>query len=487
MPSDLLELTRQIHQAPIIGAGLAESMIGSYRKGQEIEQMRREMEAQQQLRQLFAQGQQPTLRQIGAVNPELALKYGPMNPEYLKMQTDIMRTNQQMQETQQKMEFERLNRQGLAVTPFIDEFHQKIAAGMPEKTAIAEFNAKLGEISPMLDQMGIGFRTSLANGIANPYQLENTYAGFNAPTMRLKQLEAQNKSFGEASGQRMVPSKPTFSEAEGRIDVNNGYPIRLPGMGDPYLNPGAGMGGGTGGGLPQPQPTTIESGTSIDSIIRMLQDPSTPQQDKSNMLKALERMVIAGGGDGGAPKLYTPEEARQKKAEDEAKAAALKKEAELKTEDKQAFNKNVNVYEEIPDIKRIDDLIDNSIGGDLDYWVNRVGNVAATSLAKGDNTAALKVIAGQLVQTAEKMPGAQSDQELKAKIASVGGIDQMTSPSERKTALHELVNVMDRRIANRVDDLDITEAQAVRLAKEGKISKETLAAIHRQHSKKWGR
>lgn len=490
MASDLLELTRQIQQAPIIGAGLADSLIGSYRKGQEIEQARREMEAQQQLRALFARGQQPSMGEIGQYAPELAMKYNPMGLENLKLQSEIMKSQQQMAESQQKQEFERLNRQGQAVVPLIDEYHMMVQQGMPEMQAQERFRARLGQLIPALEQAGIGFKAGLTGNVT-PEQFEQIYAGVNAPTMRLQSMMEQQKARAGELGRSSVMPRMTPEQTYGDyVQMPNGQFIRKP-----SLNQGGGLGGGMGDmgdGM---------RGTGA-SVMMRLSDKQLTDLANNNKMPAEQQMAIAEierrypnmqtinesstGGMGNDLGITTPEQYQKDVIKQEVEKTTAKKEAELKVADKQALNKNVNIYQEIPDIKRIDNLIDNSIGGDIDYWLNRIGGVAGESLKKGDNTAALDIIAGQLVQTAEKMPGAESDADLRAKIASVGAINQIKSPDSRKAAIHELVNYMDRKIANRIDDLDISESQAVRMAREGKISKATLAEIHRRHGNKWG-
>ena len=449
MPSDLLELTRQIHQAPILGAGLAESMIGSYRKGQEIEQMRREMEAQQQLRQLFARNQQPSINEIGQYAPELAMKYNPMGLENLKLQSEIMRSQQQMQESQQKQEFERLNRQGQAVVPLIDEYHNAIQQGMSQDQAANMFRAKLGQLIPALEQAGIGFKAKLTEQVT-PEMLEPVYAGVNAPTMRLQaQLEQQRAMAGEL-GRSQVAPRMTAEQAYGGFHMTpEGFAMPIP-----PVRQGGGM-----------------AGLSEQQLIQMANNPRMPAEQQAAVAEIERR---AGGNVPTYGPGATPQQLQQFRARSKAEEAAAVEEAKTVEQDRQQMKKTVNQYKTLRSPAQIEQIIAASKTGNLDDALRDLGKVFGVATDKGTATAKLKTIVQQFAKLSPFAPGSQSDKEYQARLDEIGAIDSSTPVNERLGQFGEYIHQLKQSM---IDRGEFTPQQLLSMVQSGHFTKEEAAQI----------
>ena len=474
MPSDLLELTRQIHQAPILGAGLAESMIGSYRKGQEIEQMRREMEAQQQLRQLFAQGQQPTLGQIGAVNPELALKYPTFGYDLEYKKSQIGKNLADIEAKNFEAHKNRVTAQANMLMPIIDARDMAIQRGESPEVANKKAMAEIGAKAPVLESMGIGFLPgfSITDNVT-PDDIKAVFNQFGVKSQLQQMQELQNQETAKLQGQLNVPPRMTPDQYWGNVHMWNGYPIRQPsllGSGMGGGAGGAGMGGGAGGGLPQPQPTTIESGTSLDAVLSALADPNTSRQDKVNMLMALQNLKTDGGADGGAPKLYTAEEITAMELEKQKKA----EENKVKVAEQAAMKKSLDQYMTLPSPAKINEIIEASEAGDIDAAIDRLGKVFGISTEKGKASAKLRTIVQQFAKLSPFAPGSQSDKEYQARIDEIGDLSSATPVENRLGQFQQFINSYKKSLADRAE---FTPQQLLSLAQSGHFTKEEAAQI----------
>lgn len=416
MPSDLLELTRQIQGQSARGAELGEHFLKTYRAGMENEQLRRNMEAEQQLRALFARGQQPSMGEIGQYAPELAMKYNPMGLENLKLQSEIMKSQQQMAESQQKQEFERLNRQGQAVVPLIDQYHAALQQGMPEPQAQERFRAQLGQLIPALEQSGIGFKAGLTNNVT-PEQLEQIYAGVNAPSMRLQSMMEQQKARAGELGRSSVMPRMTAEQTYGGYQMTpEGYAMRIP----PVAQGGAsGM-----------------SGMSEQQLIKMANNERMPAEQQAAIAE-IERRQGGNVPEYGPGATITPEQLRRERTAGKAEEAAAVEAAKSAQAQRGQLEKMDIAF----DKQHLKDLIQQATPGGVSKYVTQAAEFAMQDTPWAQADAQLEIASGALLQAVPRFEGPQSDSDRKAYEKFAG---DLANPEKLRSTRIKALDEMER-------------------------------------------
>jgi hypothetical protein len=125
-------------------------------------------------------------------------------------------------------------------------------------------------------------------------------------------------------------------------------------------------------------------------------------------------------------------------------------------------------------------LVKGSIGGDIEYWTNRLGQTAGESLASGDIQAALAVVASDMANSIAFAPGSQSEPELIQRLKQVGNLDSKMTIDQKMAALDEWYQGRQRYIGKYGK---YSDDELIALGKEGKITHDTAMKVRANRKK----
>ena len=125
-------------------------------------------------------------------------------------------------------------------------------------------------------------------------------------------------------------------------------------------------------------------------------------------------------------------------------------------------------------------MVKGSIGSDIEYWTNRLGQTVGESLASGDIQAALAVVANDMANTVPFAPGSQSDKELAQRLKQVGNLESKMTIDQKMSALEEWYQKEQRYIGKYGK---YSDAELLDLGKEGKITHDTAMKVRANRKK----
>jgi hypothetical protein len=178
--------------------------------------------------------------------------------------------------------------------------------------------------------------------------------------------------------------------------------------------------------------------------------------------------------------IVTPQQLSKARVEQAAEKEAAVITAKQQAEEQQTINKSLNSFETLPDINHIRDLVKGSIGSDIEYWTNRLGQTVGESLASGDIQAALAVVANDMANTVPFAPGSQSDKELAQRLKQVGNLESKMTIDQKMSALEEWYQKEQRYIGKYGK---YSDAELLDLGKEGKITHDTAMKVRANRKK----
>lgn len=195
----------------------------------ELESKRRALEADQQLRDLYAKNPNPSFGATAAISPEYAQKMLQFqNEQYLK--------GLQAQETKGKIDLQSADQAAAAAFPALVTYQENIQRGMPEAQAREMFHSMNGKVVADAAQSGATWLQSGASYDPNKVDPENVRA-LNARFGRFTpfdQLQQKSKEESMRTGYGMQ-LKGTPSVSERTFIGPDGLPHPMPSQ---YLQPG---------------------------------------------------------------------------------------------------------------------------------------------------------------------------------------------------------------------------------------------------------
>jgi hypothetical protein len=450
-----------------------EKFPGALKTGQEaqasaiaLDNARRAQQERMDLKALYAQQVQPSMAQLGAVSPEYAQA---ARKNELEMQQAIIGMQHQQAQTgdiQRKANEDRSKLRAQAVVPIVDKYNEMKKSGMPEEQARAWFHSASGQAIAQLQQQGLipeNFSYN-ANDIS-PEMAEHTAAGLGFPSQKLQAMLKGSQTTAEqqarvASGPVMTPE-----QAYGGIEA-------VPGAPGTYVTQPA-LGGQNAPQMQMPDEMTAQL-NSINSLLQTVQEPTA----RGALIKARNDLLNTLPPEQSA--IATPEQAAALQIEEAAKKEGAIITAKQQAEEQQTINKSLNSFETLPDINHIRDLVKGSIGSDIEYWTNRLGQTVGESLASGDIQAALAVVANDMANTVPFAPGSQSDKELAQRLKQVGNLESKMTIDQKMSALEEWYQKEQRYIGKYGK---YSDAELIALGKEGKITHDTAMKVRANRKK----
>ena len=439
-----------------------------------LDNARRAQQERMDLKALYAQQANPSFQAVGAIDPAFAI-------EYLKnqfaMQKDIVGMQHLQAQTgeieaRRKEEIEKL-RIGEAVA-IVNQYDQDKASGMPEPQALANYNAASGQALSMLKQRGRippDF-PAFDPKVMNPEAVRLAGEGMNFYTEKAKQRQEYGKTSSEQQARVNVGPVMTPEQKLGsvKIDELTGLPYQVPPL---KVNQPTQLTGTEGAGY------TPEQNAQFNVLQELLNANPNDEALRRSVIAQRQKIELQGG-EQPQSEIVTPQQLQTERVEQKANEETAVITAKKQAEEQQIIEKSLKAYETLPDINHIRDLVKGSIGGDIEYWTNRLGQTVGESLKAGDFQAALAVVASDMANAIAFAPGSQSEPELIQRLKQVGDLDSKMPIDQKMAALDEWYQGRQRFIGKYGK---YSDDELIALGKEGKITHDTAMKVRANRKK----
>jgi len=428
-----------------------------------LDNARRAQQERMDLKALYAQQAQPSMAQLGAVSPEYAQA---ARKNELEMQQAMMGMRHQQAQTgdiERKANEEQSKLRAQAVVPIVDKYNEMRASGMPKEQADQWFHSTSGQAIAGLQQQGLipeNFSYD-ANNIS-PEMAERTAAGLGYPSQKFQAMLKSSQTTAEQQARVNVGPVMTPEQGYGsvEIDPNTGLAFKKPALSAPIQHEIS------------VAPGEVNPIADYEAIVN---SPTAPKELKDFAAQQIENMVEK------APSPFaTPAQLQAKRVEQKANEESAIITAKKQAEEQQIIDKSLKAYETLPDINHIRNLVKGSIGSDIEYWTNRLGQTVGESLASGDIQAALAVVASDMANSIAFAPGSQSEPELIQRLKQVGDLDSKMTIDQKMSALDEWYQGRQRYIGKYGK---YSDAELLDLGKEGKITHDTAMKVRANRKK----
>jgi hypothetical protein len=400
-----------------------------------LDNARRAQQERMDLKALYAQQVQPSMAQLGAVSPEYAQA---ARKNELEMQKDIVGMQHQQAQTSDierkaNEENEKI-RLGQAVA-IVNQYDQDIESGMPDAQALAKYNDASGRALSMLKQRGLippDF-PAFDPKVMNPEAVRLAGEGRNFYTEKAKQRQEYEKSLQGASGTYaagLAPQKAQYNSVTERWE----YPPA------PEL---------TNAPAPsrelQVPPGAVDP---MEAYEKLVNDPNIPENVRAFAAEQAQTLMPKINA---AQEALTPNQKIEMKIQQKGEIAGAEKAANLTAEEKQASKLSIDNYFRSKPPQQVLGLIKESLAGDIDEGVARIGQVFGIATPGASATEVLKVVTQQLAMSSPYPPGSQSDAEFKARLLSIGDPGAVTPIESRLRALEEVYRNVESFVVQKGD------------------------------------
>jgi hypothetical protein len=433
----------------------------------ELQTKQREMESAQRLRDLYSSGQPVSTEKVMSIDPAFGQKMQQFQNEQLMQQYKMLESQgnieEQRRKTQESKQHIFANTLGVGVENWIES----LGGRQPTTQDIEAFKPKLGGMLKFVDET-YGYKPDVAIDPYHPEQLLSTAESLGYASRRSKTAqEAQMRNLPPAWTPEQYRGTPSRVE---RNPVTQ-QPEMMPGS--PGLRGGMPQGAAAGAILDQSTGESIaptaENLPKLQKIYNEVSDPN----EKKILGSVINSIKMSGGGVPPAGTTNVPEFRGQvTKAETEAKLSA---------EEEVADRKAVDSYLRSKPPEQVRNLIKESLAGDLETGLARLGKLVGVTTPGGAPTAALKVITQQLASTSPFAPGSQSDVEYKARLQKIGDPASDEPIENRLAALDEFYRDQESFVTQKWNPKSETEILDAR--KKGYISEDNALEVFRRFKK----
>jgi hypothetical protein len=400
-------------------------------RNMELQDKRRQFEAEQQLRELFQRNASPNVSEIGAISPQFAQQYSKSQFDMMKQQADMQNIASQMEERQRRQLYEESKIRAHTFAPIAEQYKRDVAT-MGEQQARAKFNVEIGRTIAGLEKSGIKMPKNFDPEEATPDAILNAAIGFDYKSPYMEQQAAIAKE----TGMRELPE--TYMTPQGPM-IKPG----IPKQGAPALQPAE---------IPQ----GARSEALTDADIQMMQQQfqalpnGSPEKVRigAMLADAVKQRLPSG-------QFITPEQRQERERKAKVEETTAIEEAKSAAGKKETAETKVSTLETLPPIESINDLIDKSMSSGLEA---RVKGITSGEFGRQDEsftaTAELQPIQAQIKGLAKSLVGAGaiSDYEQKMMEGAAGAIADPRTPTEaRKAALRVVYDINQKAIAKYPD------------------------------------
>jgi hypothetical protein len=404
-----------------------------------LDNARRAQQERMDLKALYAQQANPSYQAIGAISPEYAQT---AMKNQLEMQQAMMGMRHQQAQTgeiEDKMERERAKIRAQVAVPIVDMYYERLAKGVPQDQALQMFHSESGQALSNFQQQGLidkNFPPYDPNTIS-PEAVENASAGLGFPSRRLQSLQESAKTTAEQQARVNVGVPMSAEQQYGGVE-------QVPGVVGAYQEKPA-LGGAPQMQMPDEMTAQLNS---INSLLQTVQEPTA----RGALIKARNDLLNTLPPEQGSA-IVSPEQARKLQIKQTAEKEREIKTAQIEPTEKAADKKAIETYFRGPKPEAIRNLIKESIEGDVQSGLARLGKFFGVAVPGGDALAALKVIQQQMARSLPYAPGGASDIDVRNRLEMISNPATDEPIVNRLRALEEVIRDAEAYVVQKGDFL----------------------------------
>jgi hypothetical protein len=419
-----------------------------------LENARRAQQEREGLKALYAKQAPPSYQQIGAFDPAMAQEY--LKNQFV-MQKDMVGMQHQQAETAKILNAEDREKEtsmANAALPFLNAYEAN-KGKIPDAENLYNLRTALSKISTQA--VAEGWAPSHHTSMDPNATYESIVSNANkskvyTDSQRLNQeaAKAQGSQQGLVQG-GVAPQPSTYYNSFGHDENGNAFVI--PGSSGMWP-PGAKSPENT---QPPDANATPADPANIKKLAfyeGMLKDPDATAEDQA-FAEAQIRKLSPKENFKVQPQVVinTPEQMDVKKAKLKGEIAGAEKAAALTAEEKAADRKAIETYFRGPKPEAIRKLINESIEGDVQSGLARLGKFFGVAVPGGDALAALKVIQQQMARSLPYAPGASSDIDVRNRLEMISNPATDEPIVNRLRALEEVIRDAEAYVVQKGDFL----------------------------------
>jgi hypothetical protein len=419
------------------------------------------------LKALYAQQANPSFQAVGAIDPSFAIEQQKAQMQLYKDQIENKYREAQTGEIEDKMDREKETSMAQAALPYLN-IYETNKGKIPEAENLYNLRTALSKISTQAVAEGRApSRHSMDPDATyeSVVSMANSRGVFtNSQRLHQEASKAQGSQQGLVQGGVAPQSKGFYNE------------IGVDAQGNPYLVPGA-SGLDVPGKAPQAltpaDPANIKKLTFYEN---MANAPDATAEDRA-FAEAQIIKLSPKENFNAQPQVVinTPEQIKAKNIELKSEIAGAEKGANLTAEEKQASKLSIDNYFRSKPPQQVLGLIKESLAGDIDAGVARIGQVFGIATHGASATEVLKVVTQQLAMSTPYPPGSQSDAEFKARLLSIGDPQSVTPIESRLRALEEVYRNVESYVVQKGDFL--SEDQIFDAVENGYLSESSATKM----------
>ena len=402
-----------------------------------LDNARRAQQERMDLKALYAQQANPSFQAVGAIDPAFAIEQQKAQMQLYKDQIENKYKETQSEQIKFKMGKEQQDLMMKLAAATIDEYDRNIESGMPAPQALDIYNRSSSRHLSENKQRGIipPEYPSFDPESMNPEALRTVVKGQGFPTEKDIRTQEYQKSLQGASGTYaagLPPQKPIWNEQLQQFE----YPPSLPTQGLTNATPTREL---------QVAPGAVDP---MEGYARVANDPSVPEELRAIAAEKAQSLM---------PKINAPqatsEQNLERIAQQKANVEGEIKTAQIEATEKAADKKAIETYLRGPKPEAIRNLIKESIEGDVQSGLARLGKFFGVAVPGGDALAALKVIQQQIARSLPYAPGNASDKDVQNRLEMISNPATDEPIEDRLRALEEVIRDAEAYVVQKGDFL----------------------------------
>lgn len=470
--SDLLDLYKQL------GAnftGTLKATQDAQANAIALDNARRAQQERMDLKALYAQQANPSFQAVGAIDPAFAIE---QQKAQMQLTKDQIENKYKEAETGKILNAEDREKESLmskAALPYLNAYEANKGKIPPAEN----HHRLMTGLSDIANQAVAGnwapshYTTIDPNATFESILSNVNKSGVFTDSQRLSQetAKAQGSQQGLVQG-GVLPQSSTYYNSYGHDENGNAFVI--PGSSGMWP-PGAKNPENT---QPPDANATPADPANIKRLAfyeEILKNPDATAEDQAfaeaqiiklspkENFKAQPQVVI-----------NTPEQMDVKKAELKGKISEAEKAGNLTAEEKAADKKAIETYFRGPKPEAIRKLINESIEGDVQSGLARLGKFFGVAVPGGDALAALKVIQQQMQKSLPYAPGASSDIDVRNRLEMISNPATDEPIVNRLRALEEVIRDAEAYI---VQKGELSEDQILDAVANGYLSESSAVEM----------
>jgi len=399
----------------------------------ELQEKQRAMQANQQLRDLYAKGGQLDMNQVMAIDPATGI-------ELQKAQNSMFMQNLQAQELQQKIQTQNLDSAAGAGFPSLVQYDADIASGMPQQQALQKFHVANGKVVSDAAKAGASWLQPGASYDPNQATPDNVRSA-NARFGRFTPHDLTRQKIEQQQGMNAIPPQMSSEQFYGRENVTpEGYVIHTPGMGAQRQTPRQAA----------PQQPSMGREDLTESQVQAYIDslPEGPEKKRLQTIVSGAQSMPLGSI---STVEVTPEELQKIRRFNKGEEVRTTKEVEAdvqRTEEGKRITESFKRAMGEGGVSRVMKMIAESTSGKGEELLAKAkGAIPTMGATPGmENIGALNTIAGELRKTIERSPGAQSDKDVALAALDAAAIADPSIPyNQRMKGFLEFTRIIKER------------------------------------------